>query len=215
MKYKLNSELVNYIEQEIIPQYDAFDSAHQQDHVRSVIQESLLLCNHYEVNPEMAYTIAAYHDTGLREDRATHHLVSGKIIRADRKLRQFFTEEEIETMAEAAEDHRASIDHEPRSLYGKIVAEADRCIDTHVIIKRAIQYGLSHYPNLSREEQYSRFLSHMNEKYAEGGYLKIWLPESTNAKRLRDFQQLVKDEIAIHHLFDEIWEEITHETKSK
>ena len=201
----MNRELINYIETEIIPRYQHFDSAHQTEHARYVIKESMQLANHYHVNPDMVYTIAAYHDTGLCEGRDVHHLISGKIIRADKKLRSFFTEEEIETMAEAVEDHRASIDHEPRTIYGKIVAEADRCIDSDTIIRRTIQYGLSHYPNLNKNEHYLRFLDHMKEKYAEGGYLKIWLDNSTNAIRLKEFQTLLRDKNKTQELFEKHW----------
>ncbi len=49
-------------------------------------------------------------------------------------------------MREAVEDHRASTDHEPRSLYGKIVAEADRIIDPDTTLRRTVQYGLKQNP---------------------------------------------------------------------
>ena len=99
----------------------------------------------------MVYAIAAYHDTGLCEGRDTHHLVSGRIIREDKKLREWFNEGQIETMAQAAEDHRASSGHEPRSIYGKIVAEADRLISPEKVIRRTIQFGLKTIsPNLTR-----------------------------------------------------------------
>ena len=44
------------------------------------------------------------------------------------------------------EDHRASTDHEPRSIYGKIVAEADRIIDPDITLRRTVQYGLKQNP---------------------------------------------------------------------
>ena len=111
--------LIHYIETEIIPRYELFDKAHNLSHVRTVIKESLSLATKYNVNESMAYTIAAYHDTGLCRDRATHHLISGTILKQDETLRQWFSEEEIDTMKEAVEDHRASADHEPRSIYGR------------------------------------------------------------------------------------------------
>ena len=166
-----------YIESEIIPRYDNFDAAHGRDHVEYVIAQSLKLAEHYDVDRDMVYVIAAYHDTGLAVERKTHHLESGRIMRADRNLRQWFSEGQIETMARAVEDHRASSDHEPRSIYGKIVAEADRQIDPETIIRRTVQYGLSHYPELDREGHWQRMLDHLNEKYAEGGYLRLWIPE--------------------------------------
>ena len=117
--------LITYIETAIIPRYKEFDKAHNLSHVRTVIEESLALARQYpEADERLAYVIAAYHDTGLCRDRATHHLVSGEILMADSTLRQWFSDTEILLMKEAVEDHRASTDHEPRSIYGKIVAEA-------------------------------------------------------------------------------------------
>lgn len=208
MEPTINPNLRQYIETEIIPRYKHFDAAHQADHARYVIEESLNLAEHYPVNVDMVYAIAAYHDTGLTEGRKIHHLASGKIIREDSRLKEFFSETEIETMAQAAEDHRASNQQPPRSIYGMIVAEADRCIDGDTIIRRTIQYGLSHYPTLQKKAHYQRFLTHMKEKYAEGGYLKIWLPQSNNARRLKEFQIRLADEKATQQSFDRIWKEV-------
>ena len=194
-----------YIEENIIPRYDSFDAAHRRDHVRYVISQSLELARYYDVNEDMVYAIAAYHDTGLEVDRKTHHLESGRIVRQDSKLRQWFTPEQIEVMAQAVEDHRASSDHQPRSIYGKIVAEADRQIDEETIIRRTVQYGLSHYPELDREGHWERTLEHLLEKYAEGGYLRLWIPESPNAARLRELQEKIKDRQALRALFETIY----------
>ena len=88
-------EFRDYIASEIIPQYAHFDKAHRVDHVSQVIAESLKLSQYYDVNRMMVYVIAAYHDLGLCEGREFHHLISGKILWADRKLRQWFPEEHI------------------------------------------------------------------------------------------------------------------------
>lgn len=170
-----------------------------------VIAQSLKLAEHYDVDRDMVYVIAAYHDTGLAVDRKTHHLESGRIMRADRNLRQWFSEGQIETMAQAVEDHRASSDHEPRSIYGKIVAEADRQIDPETIIRRTVQYGLSHYPELDREGHWQRMLDHLNEKYAEGGYLRLWIPESDNAGKLKELHEIIKDRDYLESLFDRFY----------
>lgn len=106
--------LITYIETAIIPRYKEFDKAHNLSHVRTVIEESLALVRQYpEADERLAYVIAAYHDTGLCRDRATHHLVSGEILMADSTLRQWFSDTEILLMKEAVEDHRAS--HRPRT----------------------------------------------------------------------------------------------------
>lgn len=201
--------LREYVEREIIPRYDGFDAGHQRDHVETVINQSMELAQYYDVNINMVYAIAAYHDTGLVDSRERHHIVSGEIVMADESLRQWFSEEQIKVMAEAVEDHRASNSNVPRSLYGKIVAEADRLIDGVTIVRRTIQYGLAHYPQLDKKGHYDRFVEHMNEKYAEGGYLKLWIPESPNAQRLHDFQQKIKSENELRLLFEKEWQSLT------
>jgi len=199
--------LTHYIETEIIPRYEAFDKAHNLSHVQTVIEESLSLARLYNVDESMAYTIAAYHDTGLCRDRATHHLVSGEIIRHDQALRQWFSEEEIEIMKEAVEDHRASTDHEPRSIYGKIVAEADRVIDPVVTLRRTVQYGLKQQPEAEETWHYQRFRQHLMDKYAPGGYLKLWFPESKNAERLKELQAIIADENQLKQTFHQLFTE--------
>ena len=197
----------HYIETEIIPQYEAFDKAHRTDHVRQVISESLKLASYYEVDKRMVYTIAACHDIGLCEGREHHHLVSGRLMRSDKRLREWFTEEEMEVMAQAVEDHRASNDYAPRSIYGRIVAEADRLIEPMQILRRTVQYGLSHYPELSKEQHYLRYCEHLQEKYAEGGYLKLWIPESENASQLKALRCIIDDEVQRRAAFERIYME--------
>lgn len=206
----IDDSLKEYIESEILPQYDTFDRAHQREHAAAVIAESLRLSQFYETDVRMVYTIAAYHDVGLRADRETHHTVSAQIMRGDQMLRKWFDEAQIEQMAQAAEDHRASSKHEPRSIYGKIVAEADRQIEKYDIVKRTITYGLSHLSSVDKEAHWGRTLEHLHEKYAEGGYVKLWLPESDNAQRLQELRELIKDEVELRKYFEHIYNEYAH-----
>ena len=199
--------LTHYIETEIIPRYEKFDKAHNLSHVQAVIEESLSLAKQYDVNESMAYTIAAYHDTGLCHDRATHHLISGEILKQDVTLRQWFNEIEIETMKEAVEDHRASTDHEPRSIYGKIVAEADRVIDPTITLRRTVQYGLKQQPEADKEWHYQRFHQHLMDKYAHGGDLKLWLPDSKNTERLKELQTIILNEELLKKTFNKLFSE--------
>ena len=205
----MDLDLIKYIESEILPRYQSFDKAHQRDHAEMVIEQSMALAEHLDVNPDMVYTIAAYHDTGLVEGRELHHEASARIIRADKQLRQWFTEEQINTMADAAEDHRASAKHAPRTIYGRIVAEADRFIEPTDIVRRTIQFGLEHYPTLSREEHYRRMQEHLHEKYGRNGYLQLWFSDSPNAKRLEILRQWMDEESRMLSLFDNIWRELT------
>lgn len=205
---KVDVDLCTYIEDAIIPRYDNFDAGHRRDHVEIVIEQSLQLAQYYDVDINMVYAIAAYHDTGLIAGRKLHHVVSGEIIKSDMKLREWFDEAQIRVMVDAVEDHRASSDKEPRTIYGKIVAEADRVIDAEIIVRRTIQYGLTHYSYLNKEGHYNRFVEHMNEKYAEGGYLKLWIPQSHNAQNLNAFREVLNDEKSIKRLFENMWKRL-------
>ena len=201
--------LIHYVETEIIPRYEHFDKAHNRSHVQTVIDESLALAKLYpQADERLVYTIAAYHDTGLCRDRATHHLVSGEIIAADSNLLQWFDKEEMAIMREAVEDHRASSSRQPRSIYGKIVAEADRDIDVHEIFLRAIEYGKENYPEKDKEEQWKRFSDHMDEKYSRNGYIKLWIPNSPNEKALKELRNIIDNKAELRKHFEEIYEEL-------
>ena len=203
----INPELKQYIEQEILPRYDSFDAAHRRDHALAVINRSLELCKSFDTDEQMVYTIAAYHDTGLVEGRESHHTASAHIVRQDNNLRRWFSEEQIAIIADATEDHRASAKNEPRSIYGRIVAEADRQIVPHNIIRRTIQYGLTNYPHLDTEGHWARTVEHLEEKYAEGGYLKLWIADSENGRQLTALRKIVADKVHLRQIFDCIFAE--------
>ena len=217
-----DSEIKAYIYDEIVPRYSAFDKAHKEDHALTVIRQSEALLDgraawlaeqaeadsiwSEPVDRMLLLTAAACHDLGLVNGRENHHTDSGAIIRQDARLRKWFSEEEIETIAQAAEDHRASGKGAPRSIYGMIVAEADRVIEGDTIIRRTIQFGQKHYPELCREEQIERAVAHLKEKYGRCGYLKLWIPWSDNAVRLNALQDVIADEKAVREKVVEILE---------
>ena len=205
----IRQEIIDYVEQEIIPRYDGFDAAHRLDHVLTVIEQSISIAQHYDVDTELVYTIAAYHDTGLCRGREHHHTESRNIVLSDTTLRRWFSQEQIATMADAVEDHRASSGREPRTIYGRIVAEADRVIEPRTIIRRTIQFTLTNYPELGREQGYERMVEHLNEKYNYGGYLRLWIAESENAKRLEELRQIIAQPAMLRQLYDEIYDELS------
>jgi len=200
-------DLIAFIEQQILPQYAAFDKAHNMEHVTRVIRRSLDLARKTGADLDMAYTIAAYHDLGLSGPRAIHHLTSGKILMADARLKRWFSTDQLRMMKEAVEDHRASASRSPRSIYGKIVAEADRDLEPETVIRRTIQFGLSNYPELDQEHQWQRFMAHMNEKYSTNGYIRLWVMGSENERNLNDLRQLIKTPEKMREIFDRIFQE--------
>ena len=201
-------DIMEFVEQNILPKYAAFDKAHNLSHANSVIKRSLELARNIGADINMAYVIAAYHDLGLEGPRAIHHLTSGKILAADMRLRRWFSPEQIKIMREAVEDHRASASHAPRSIYGKIVAEADRDLRPETVFRRTVLYGLAHYPEKSEEEQWKRFSDHMDEKYSRNGYIKLWIPNSPNEKALKQLRNIIDNKAELRKHFEEIYEEL-------
>ncbi len=203
----LRAKTVEYVEREILPRYVAFDKAHNVDHATTVIAESAALAEYYpQLDREMVYLIAAFHDTGLVAGRERHHAVSGEILRSDPFVLANFSQEQIEIMVEAVEDHRASAKSEPRSLYGRVVAEADRVISTDVTLRRTVQYGLRENPAATREQHYERFCSHLRSKYAEGGYIKLYIPQSGNGARLAELRDVISNPEELRRRFDELFD---------
>lgn len=202
-------DLVEFIETQILPKYAEFDRAHNMEHVTRVIRSSLDLVKITGADINMVYTIAAYHDLGMSGHRADHHIRGGKILERDARLKKWFSPEQIKIMKEAVEDHRASASRAPRSIYGKIVAEADRDIEPQVVIRRTIQFGFGHYPELDKEGHWKRFLEHMNNKYSKDGYLKLWIPGSPNAKKLSELRNLIEQPAELRKAFDQIFAEET------
>ena len=190
----LMTELEQYIEQAILPQYDAFDGGHKRDHAEAVIRESLVLAREHGADEQMAYVIAAYHDLGLRYDRETHHIRSGEILMADSTLRKWFTEEQLLIMRDAIEDHRASGKNPPRTIYGAIVAEVDRQIIPETVIARTMAYSAKLYPEGDFETLYARSHEHLLEKYAKGGYMRLWLNSERNVRSLEELRAIIRNE---------------------
>lgn len=202
-------DLVEFIETQILPRYAEFDRAHNLEHVTRVIRNSLELVKSTGADINMVYTIAAYHDLGMSGHRADHHLRGGKILAADARLKKWFSSEQLKIMKEAVEDHRASASRAPRSIYGKIVAEADRDIDSDTVFRRTIQYGLSNYPELDREGHWKRFQEHMQSKYSKDGYIKLWIPNSPNAQRLNALRNIIALPEQLRKEFERLYDDET------
>lgn len=201
-------DLVEFIETQILPRYAQFDRSHNLEHVTRVIRNALELANTTGADIDMVYTIAAYHDLGMSGPRAIHHVTGGKILQQDARLKRWFSPEQIKIMREAVEDHRASASHAPRSLYGRIIAEADRDIDIETVFRRAVEFGLANYPELDYEKQWQRFRQHMDEKYSANGYLKLWISGSPNEQRLNELRNIIAQPQLLRQHFDRIYNSI-------
>lgn len=203
---QVSLEIMDFIEKSILPKYNDFGKSHGLKHVMRVIDNSIQLANLTGADINIAYVIAAYHDLGMSGPRAIHHITSGKILSSDNRLKKWFSDDQLKIMKEAVEDHRASSSHAPRSLYGKIVAEADRDLDPETVFTRAIEFGIENEPSKNKEEQWVRFKEHMNEKYSYNGYIHLWIPGSPNAKNLKTIQNIISNNELLRAEFERIYD---------
>ena len=194
MNKELNEELVEYIEKEIFPLYDRNEFAHGINHIKTVIRRSLELADGYDVDFNIVYTVAAYHDLGHFIDRKRHEIISAEMFMKDENIKRWFADEQRMVIKEAIEDHRASCNHVPRTIYGKIVSTADRTIvDIDNTIKRSYTYGKKNYIGLSEEEQFDKVYEHLVEKYGERGYAKVYLNDKEFDEAVSKLRQALQN----------------------
>lgn len=191
----INKKLQEYIEKNIYTKYDKNEKGHSIDHIKYVIKRSFELVNEngLDVNLDMVYTIAAYHDIGHHIDSKTHEIVSADIMIKDNILKQFFTDEDRQTIKEAIEDHRASSKEEPRSIYGRIVSSADRNNTVEDCLRRTYTYGKKLNPDATDEELFIRAYDVLVNKFGEGGYAKFYFKDKQYEDFLKELRELLSD----------------------
>ncbi|MDD4035720.1 MAG: HD domain-containing protein [Bacilli bacterium] len=191
----IDKNLKNYIENKIFPIYSKNDEGHNLDHITAVIERSFNLIeeNNLDVEPNMVYTIASYHDIGHHIDSKNHETVSAQIMSEDTNLKQFFNDEELLIIKEAIEDHRASAGHRPRSIYGELVSSADRNNTVYQCFSRTYFYGKNLDPYATDQELYERAHVVLAKKYGEDGYAKHYLKDSQYELFLKELRTLLAD----------------------
>ena len=174
--------------------YDRNEFAHGINHIKTVIRRSLELADGYDVDFNIVYTVAAYHDLGHFIDRKRHEIISAEMFMKDENIKRWFADEQRMVIKEAIEDHRASCNHVPRTIYGKIVSTADRTIvDIDNTIKRSYTYGNKNYIGLSEEEQFDKVYEHLVEKYGERGYAKVYLNDKEFDEAVSKLRQALEN----------------------
>ena len=191
----IDSKLKKYVEENLIPQYNKNEKAHSIEHIKYVIRRSFELIeqNELDVDNDIVYVVAAYHDIGHHIDPKKHEIVSAEMMAKDENLKNFFSEEELLIIKEAIEDHRASSEHMPRSIYGKIVSSADRNNTVEQCLERSYYYGKRLDPNATDRELYERAFYHLNLKFGVNGYAKFFLRDREYEKFLEDIREVLKD----------------------
>lgn len=207
----INKKLKKYLQEEIMPIYKKNDWSHQHWHIYEVIERSFKLSKNLDVNPNMVYTIAIFHDIACFQGRENHEKNSAKMLLEDNILPNFFTEEERNKMAEAIIDHRASLEYPPRSIYGKIISTADRFTTIKGILKSTHLYTLEFYSHQNIDEMFERSYQYIEKKYGPKGYGKIWLPN----KDYENFLKEVKYYLENPQLFKEIFLKLDNQLRKE
>ena len=191
---KINENLKKYIEEDVFPEYSKNEPAHNIEHIKYVINRSFKFADTVpNINYDMVYTIAAYHDIGHHIDPKKHEIISGEIMSKDENLKKFFSVEELKIIKEAIEDHRASSNHEPRSIYGKIVSTADRNNTVEACLRRSYSYNQKLHPEYNDEQIFEDCHFHLNDKFGENGYAKFFFKDEEYEKFLTDIRKLLAD----------------------
>ena len=113
-------------------------------------------------------------------------------------------------IAEAVEDHSSHLSYEPRSIYGKIVADADRNNTKYLVFSRPIKYGLKNEPvTYTKEDHVNRVYEFVNQKFGRNGYVKYWLDIPDTRKEQESVWNLLDNEMACKYYISGLFDEIT------
>lgn len=210
----MDKKLKEYINNNIKSKYKNFDKGHNISHFNFVTKNCVnyakqLINKGEEIDLDIAYIVGAYHDVGIEFGRENHALSSGKIVREDPILKKYYSEDVIEIIAQAVEDHSSHLNYEPRNIYGKIVADADRNNTMYLVFSRPIKYGLKNESSLSKFEHIERVYNFVNNKFGKNGYVKYWLNIPDTTKEQIKVWKLLDDKEKCMAYIEGIFDEIT------
>ena len=211
-----DEELVQYITDYIFPKYEKYYS-HGMIHINNVIENMMMLADYYDLDKNMVYAIASYHDIGLNIDRENHEKESAKILKNDNKLKEFFTEPEIEIMAEAIEDHRGSRKEKPRNIYGECISDSDRDFSIPILAKRQLATSLKNYPEINTfEEHFERCHEYICKRINKNGVFNLWTDNPILIERRDSFQKEYLNKELARTIYKTEWDRISSDgTKEK
>lgn len=195
MVNNINYELIKYIKDNIFPIYETFDNGHNVKHIISVIDRSIALAKTISnLDMNIVYAAAALHDIGIRESRDNHAYHSYNFVTKNENLKNFFSEEEILVIAEAVIDHSTSKGIEPRSIYGKIICDADKDDNIDESLLRALEFTEFYFPLYSKKECYRNVFVQLNKKYGTDGKVIFWINNEQQKKFLKQMKELANNE---------------------
>lgn len=197
----MNIELKNYLDENILTKYDDNVGGHGVEHIKYVIERSFEIIDEFKLDVDfnIVYTVAMFHDIGYMENPEEHHIVSANMFLEDNNIKNFFSDEDINIIYEAIIDHRASLEYDARSIYGKIVSSADREIDVDRLLTRSLSYAYDKYKDEDGEIDVDIYTiiddsyNKISKKYGTGGYVKIFYEDKKYKEFINKIRYLTDD----------------------
>lgn len=185
-----------YIDDNILPKYGDDNSGHGTGHILSVMKRSLFLVKEFnlDVDKSLVYIIAGYHDIGYKIDHENHEIVSANLFVQDKYLLSILSNGEVQLVKEAIEDHRSKKKTVPRSIYGKILCDADRHINIDDIIVRTYKYIGKYYNPKDIEEQVDLTYNFIKNKNQDKSRVKFYLEHISDIKKQKKLLNLLDKE---------------------
>ena len=213
----IDASLVKELTLKVKPIYEKSDISHNMEfHIQPVIRYALQIAEAISINRKeninynIVFAAAILHDITRPTDKENHELSGGKVVRKLHSfLSKWFNNAEIEIIAQAVEDHRASSKDNPRTIYGEIISDADRMssFSIDVLITRTWYFRRNNSPELNTKEKiFESMYNHMVDKYGEGGYAKLLTLEANKIAKLayNKLQNIIANKEKVHEIFNDM-----------
>lgn len=192
----VDKNLIEYIKLNIFASYAVNDQAHGIVHIMEVIRRSFALNATFKLNlnKNMIYAIAAYHDLGKHENHEIHEKIAGAKFYSDENMKRFFTDEERLIIKEAIEDHRSSKEDNPRSVYGKLISSADRNTSIDMVFIRSFFVAQERMPEDNIEQYLDYTIKRLSKRYSEDNPENMFYEDQTYQEFLKDMRNILTHE---------------------
>ena len=209
MEYYLkgvNTKLREYVEKNVWPYWDLNDKGHGPIHRMEVTRRVFALNEtfHLELDPDMLYVIANWHDVGKYIDHKKHHLIAAEKFMEDEGMKQFFSDSQRKIIKEAIEDHRSSKEDAPRSDYGKLISSADRNTTIEMVFIRSFFVAKDRMPDMNIEEYLDYTVDRLRKRYSLENPENMFFEDDVYQVFLKDMRNLLARPDDFKNLYCEI-----------
>lgn len=207
---KIDIKLKEYIEKEILSQYHLNDKGHNKKHIEFVLKRAMEISKGYDIDYNILYVCVCFHDIACHINRELHEILSAQVAFKDKYLNNFFNNNEMNIIKEAIEDHRASSNNTPRSIYGKILSSADRKVDIKTYFISSLFFKATDISKVDMEEAIEKSYKHAIDKFGKNGYAtkKFYVEDKRYQKFLSDLQCLIDNKDEFYKVAEVVFNEV-------